>query len=95
MPAPAFPGRRAGRDGRHGRVEPLPVSGEDLRRALADFSGVRPESVVLGNGSTEVLDVVTRILVGPGDEAIIPTPTYAFFESQTRLNGGQPPSSCR
>src|SRR4029077_4442885 len=51
-------------------------------------SGVRPESLALGNGSTEVLDVVTRILIGPGDEAIIPTPTYAFFETQTRLNQG-------
>jgi len=67
-----------------------PYSGEDLRRALADFSGVASDALVLGNGSTEVLDVVTRILVGPGDEAIIPTPTYAFFESQTRLNGGGP-----
>jgi histidinol-phosphate aminotransferase len=67
-----------------------PYSGEDLRTALAAFAEVAPESVVLGNGSTEVLDVVTRILVGPGDEAIIATPTYAFFETQTRLNGGQP-----
>ncbi len=67
-----------------------PYSGEDLRAALAAFSGVPTESVVLGNGSTEILDVITRILVGPGDEVIIPTPTYAFFESQTRLNQGTP-----
>lgn len=67
-----------------------PYSGEDLRAALARFVGVPPESVVLGNGSTEVLDVLVRLLVGPDDEAIIPTPTYAFFESQTRLNQGRP-----
>jgi histidinol-phosphate aminotransferase len=67
-----------------------PYSGEDLRAALAGFSGVPPASVVLGNGSTEILDVLTRILVGPDDEAIIPTPTYAFFETQTRLNQGTP-----
>ena len=67
-----------------------PYSGEDLRTALADFAGVQPESVMLGNGSTEIIDVVTRTLVGPGDEAIIATPTYAFFETQTRLNGGSP-----
>lgn len=67
-----------------------PYSGEDLRAALAAFAGVRPESVVLGNGSTEILDVLTRTLVGAGDETIIPTPTYAFFETQTRLNQGTP-----
>ena len=67
-----------------------PYSGDDLRAALARFSDVSTDSVVLGNGSTEILDVLTRILVSPDDEAIIPTPTYAFFETQTRLNQGNP-----
>ena len=67
-----------------------PNSGEDLRAAFAAFNGVEPANVILGNGSTEVLDVVTRALVGPGDEAVISVPTYAFFESQTRLYGGEP-----
>jgi histidinol-phosphate aminotransferase len=67
-----------------------PNSGEDLRAAIAAFNGVEPASVILGNGSTEVLDVVTRSFVGPGDEVVISVPTYAFFESQTRLYGGEP-----
>jgi histidinol-phosphate aminotransferase len=67
-----------------------PYSGEDLRAALAEYAGVGSEWVMLGNGSTEVIDVVTRTLVGAGDETIIATPTYAFFETQTRLNGGTP-----
>jgi histidinol-phosphate aminotransferase len=67
-----------------------PNSGEDLRLAIAAFNGVDAESVILGNGSTEVLDVVTRAFVGPGDEVVISVPTYAFFESQSRLYGGVP-----
>jgi histidinol-phosphate aminotransferase len=67
-----------------------PNSAWELRDALADFAGVTPTSVILGNGSTEVLDVVTRTFVTPGDEAVIPVPTYAFFETQVRLNGGTP-----
>jgi histidinol-phosphate aminotransferase len=67
-----------------------PSSGEDLRQAIAAFNGVDPSAVILGNGSTEVLDVVTRSFVGPGDEVVISVPTYAFFESQTRLYGGEP-----
>ncbi|MDQ3127760.1 MAG: histidinol-phosphate transaminase, partial [Chloroflexota bacterium] len=67
-----------------------PNSGWELRDALAAFAGVERESVILGNGSTEILDVVTRTFVAPGDEAVIPVPTYAFFETQVRLNGARP-----
>lgn len=67
-----------------------PNSGEDLRTAIAAFNAVEPANIILGNGSTEVLDVVTRAFVGPGDEVVISVPTYAFFESQTRLYGGEP-----
>jgi len=69
-----------------------PYSGKDLQAALARYNDVSPESIVLGNGSTEVLDVLVRLLVGPGDETVIASPTYAFFESQTRINGGIPVS---
>lgn len=67
-----------------------PNSGEDLRAAIAAFNGVDTANIILGNGSTEVLDVVTRSFVGVGDEVVISIPTYAFFESQTRLYGGEP-----
>jgi histidinol-phosphate aminotransferase len=67
-----------------------PNSGWELRDALAEFAGVAPESLILGNGSTEIIDVVTRTFITPGDEAVIPVPTYAFFETQVRLNGGTP-----
>jgi histidinol-phosphate aminotransferase len=67
-----------------------PNSGWELRDALARFAGVDPSMVILGNGSTEILDVATRTFLEPGDEAVISTPTYAFFETQVRLHGGQP-----
>jgi histidinol-phosphate aminotransferase len=67
-----------------------PNSGQDVREAAAAFAGVGPEYVILGNGSTEILDVVTRTFVGDGDEVVIHVPTYAFFETQARINGGQP-----
>jgi histidinol-phosphate aminotransferase len=67
-----------------------PNSGWELREALARFAGVGSGSLILGNGSTEILDVITRTFMTPGDEAVIPVPTYAFFETQVRLNGGIP-----
>ena len=67
-----------------------PNSAWELRDALAEFAGVPIESLILGNGSTEIIDVVTRTFITPGDEAVIPVPTYAFFETQVKLSGGVP-----
>ena len=67
-----------------------PHSGWELRDAVADFAGVDPSQIILGNGSTEILDVATRAFITPGDEAVIPVPTYGFYETQVRLNGGSP-----
>jgi histidinol-phosphate aminotransferase len=67
-----------------------PHSGWELRDAVAGFAGVEPSQVILGNGSTEILDVVTRSFITSDDEAVIPVPTYGFYETQVRLNGGRP-----
>jgi histidinol-phosphate aminotransferase len=65
-----------------------PNTAWELRDALAERNGVPAQSVMLGNGSTEVIDVVIRALVEEGDEAVIQVPTYAYFETQVRLQGG-------
>jgi len=67
-----------------------PNTAWELREALAERNGVPADSVMLGNGSTEVIDVVVRALVEDGDEAVIQVPTYAYFETQVRLQGGTP-----
>ena len=67
-----------------------PNTAWELRDALAERNGVPADSVMLGNGSTEVIDVVVRALVEEGDEAVIQVPTYAYFETQVRLQGGTP-----
>jgi histidinol-phosphate aminotransferase len=65
-----------------------PNTAWELRDALAERNGVPARSVMLGNGSTEVIDVIVRALVEEGDEAVIQVPTYAYFETQVRLQGG-------
>lgn len=67
-----------------------PNTAWELREALAGRNGVPADSIMLGNGSTEVIDVVVRAFVEDGDEAVIQVPTYAYFETQVRLQGGRP-----
>ncbi len=67
-----------------------PGSGPQLRQKLGEMSGLSAENVVLGNGSTDVIDFVIHTFVAPGEEVIIPVPTFAMYETRTRIAGGVP-----
>ena len=43
----------------------------ELRRAVAEVHGLDPARLVFGNGSDEVIQMLTRAYVGPGDEVIL------------------------
>jgi histidinol-phosphate aminotransferase len=50
-----------------------------LRRALAERFGVGPERVLIGAGSTEVIEATLRTFVRAGDEVVLPTPSWPVF----------------
>jgi histidinol-phosphate aminotransferase len=58
-----------------------------LRRRLAEYAGVEESSVVLGNGSDELIELLLRLVVEPGDRIIAPSPTFGFYETTTRVAG--------
>lgn len=50
-----------------------------------------PKSEILVTvGGSEAIDMAVRALVNPGDEVIIPQPSYVCYEPITRLAGGVP-----
>ena len=59
-----------------------------LRKKLSVFLKVRPETLVFGNGSDELLALVVRAFVGPGDEVIIADPTFLIYEIATTMENG-------
>lgn len=67
-----------------------PGSAEQLRQKLAERAGLVADQVVLGNGSTDVINFTVNTFVGPGDEVIIPVPTFSMYEARVRINGGVP-----
>lgn len=60
---------------------------EALRAALADLHGLDAARLICGNGSEELLDVVVRNFVRPGDEVLISAYGYIQFEMLTRRQG--------
>lgn len=67
-----------------------PGSGRELRRRLGERDGLGENNVVLGAGSTEIIDLVIRTFVAPGEEVLLSVPTFSMYEARTRVCGGIP-----
>ena len=65
-----------------------PGSGPELRKKLGEAAGLTGEHVVLGNGSTDVINFVVHTFVAPGDEVVIPVPTFPMYEARVKVAGG-------
>ncbi|MBQ5363312.1 MAG: aminotransferase class I/II-fold pyridoxal phosphate-dependent enzyme [Clostridia bacterium] len=48
------------------------------------------EEIVVTVGGSEAIDIAIRALVEPGDEVIIPMPSFVCYEPIVRLSGGVP-----
>jgi histidinol-phosphate aminotransferase len=54
-------------------------SGHDLKQRLAAKLSVAPQRITLGNGSSEVLEIVARVFLGPGREAVFSEYAFAMY----------------
>lgn len=62
----------------------------DLTRRLARHLGVRPGQIVLGNGSDEIIVLLERAFLRPGDEVILPRPAFLMYEISAHCAGAVP-----
>jgi len=69
------------------RLYPDPVA-ERLRGRAARVYGVPPERILVGNGSDDLLGIVMRACVGPGDRVAYPVPTYSLYDTLVAGSGG-------
>jgi len=60
-----------------------------LKAALATKLAVAPSQLTLGNGSNDVLDLVARAFVNPGDEVIFSQHAFAIYPIVTQAVGGK------
>ena len=60
-----------------------------LRQALSGYVGVDPERIIAGNGSDELIDMLFRMFIGPGDNIINLTPTFGMYSLGAEICGGQ------
>ncbi|MEW6258293.1 MAG: histidinol-phosphate transaminase [Thermodesulfobacteriota bacterium] len=61
----------------------------DLVVRLAETLGVSEQEIVVGNGSDDIIAMLTRAFLQPGDEAIIADPTFLMYEIGIRTSGAR------
>jgi histidinol-phosphate aminotransferase len=61
-----------------------------LREALADRWKSTPDQVILGNGSDEILGLLARTLLAPGDEAVMADQTFVIYKMEVTAAHGKP-----
>jgi histidinol-phosphate aminotransferase len=69
-------------------IYPDPES-RSLRAALSNLTGLSPEFLLAGAGADELIDLLLRVLLEPGDNVINLPPTFGMYDFDTRLNAGQ------
>lgn len=67
-----------------------PVSdGYYLRKRIADRKGLSVDRVILGNGSSEILEMVAKAAFLDGGSAVIPQHSFAIYGIATQTAGGR------
>ena len=60
-----------------------------LRSILSKYLGAPEERIVAGNGSDELIDLLLRMFLGPGENIIIPSPTFGMYSFTADICGGE------
>src|SRR5437764_11841912 len=88
-PSPrVFEAIRATLTGDRLRKYPDPV-GSAFRQAAGRLLGVDPDGILIGNGSDDILTVVTRAFVPEGGLVVSPTPSYLLYRTLAELQGAR------
>jgi len=60
----------------------------ELRKLLQEYTGIGAEHIVAGSGSDDLIELVLRLFITPGDEVINCVPTFDMFRFCTEMYRG-------
>ena len=61
----------------------------ELRQALEKYTGLDSRHIVCGSGSDELIDLILRLFLKPGDKVINCSPTFGMYPFSTEICGGE------
>ena len=65
-------------------------AGYELKNALAEKFGFEPEEIILGNGSTEIVEIACESFLNNGDKAVTGWPAFFKYRIAVRIMGAEP-----
>jgi len=60
-----------------------------LRKALEKHTGISADTIIAGAGSDELIEVILKLFLEPGDKVINCTPTFGMYQFCTDVCGGK------
>jgi len=60
-----------------------------IRKALGEYTGLGPEYLIAGAGSDELIDLLFRLFISPGNKILDCEPTFAMYGFCARVAGGE------
>lgn len=64
---------------------------EDIKKELAIYSEVNSNQIIMGgDGADEIIDILAKTFINPGDEFIVPLPSYMYYEFLFKPYGAIP-----
>jgi histidinol-phosphate aminotransferase len=75
-------------NGRFYHIYPDPESNQ-LREALSEFTGVPKSRLMAGAGADELIDLVLRVVLSPGDVVVDCPPSFGMYPFSTAVNAGK------
>jgi histidinol-phosphate aminotransferase len=67
---------------------PDPMAGS-FRQKAGEVLGIDPKWIMCGNGSDDILTIITRALVGEGQLLRLPYPSYVLYKTLAELQGAR------
>lgn len=62
-------------------------TGSHFRRIAGKVLGVDPDGILIGNGSDDILTILTRAFVPEGGLIVSPTPSYLLYKTMADVQG--------
>ena len=60
-----------------------------LKEALARRFGCKMEEIVVGNGSNELIELLVRVFVRPGENVVTSFPSFLMYQKMVQAMGGE------
>jgi histidinol-phosphate aminotransferase len=60
-----------------------------LRHRLAAYTGADVSSIVVGNGSDELIELLLRVFIEPGDRVVSAAPTFGYYDTAASAAGAE------